>query len=84
MNNIVDNVKEKVNELTIQLEEKVDDLQERYEEKKFVHNLKSQMKHGLREEKKLAKKSLEVAKKTGEGIKAEVTKEIKKDNNPLQ
>lgn len=84
MNNIVDNVKNKMGEISAIVGEKVDDLQERFTEKKFVHDLKSQMKEGLREEKKLAKKSYEIAKKTGEGLKSEVKDQLRKDKNSLQ
>ena len=66
MNNIGENIKEglnkatgevkdKFNEMKIQYEEKKEDVQNFISEKKFVHNLKNQMKNEVQEEGKLAK-----------------------------
>lgn len=75
MNKTTGEVKDMFNEIKIQYENKKEDVQDFISEKKFVNNLKNQMKNEVQEEGRLAKN---LYNKTIAGGK-EIAKELKND-----
>ncbi|HAK43568.1 MAG TPA: hypothetical protein DCM59_13800 [Clostridium sp.] len=75
MNKVTSGAKDMFNEMKIQYDNKKEDIQDFISEKKFVHNLKAQMKNEDKEEGRLVKN---LYNKTMAGGK-EIAKELKND-----
>ncbi|WP_346961506.1 hypothetical protein [Clostridium sp.] len=75
MNKVTGEVKDMYNGMKIQYGEKKDDIKEFISEKRFVHDLKNQMKDEVRDEGQLAKNIYNKAMVGGK----EIAKEIKND-----
>ena len=80
---MLNNIREKVDDMNYHLNEKLDQIENKMNEPKLSSSLKQEIKSCLHREKELAKKSYKVAKKTGKKIKDEVKKELSDDDNSM-